>query len=103
MQKRRKSETLNAPDLTQALQALRNKISNSLGDASERATEVPRLMLYRNVAPTAPSPCAYEPSLLLIAQGTKQVELGKTTYVFGVLRALYSTDFDHRCGAIRSR
>jgi AraC-like DNA-binding protein len=91
MQKRGKSEKLNVSDLTQALHALRIKISNSLGDASERATEVSGLMLYRNVAPTAPSPCAYEPSLLLIAQGTKRVALGKTTYVFGQSRFLLTS------------
>src|ERR1700722_4890314 len=91
MQKRGKSEKLNVSDLTQALHALRIKISNSLGDASERATEVSGLMLYCNVAPTAPSPCAYEPSLLLIAQGTKRVALGKTTYVFGQSRFLLTS------------
>jgi hypothetical protein len=44
---------------------------------------VPGLALYRNTAPTAPNPCTYEPSLLLIPQGRKRVDLGKQSYVFG--------------------
>ena len=91
MRKRGKSHGVNASGLSHALQTLRGKINNSLGDASERATEVPGLMLYRNVAPTPPSPCAYEPSLLLIAQGIKRVALGKTTYVFGQSRFLLTS------------
>src|SRR5580698_3280898 len=91
MRKRGKSHGVNASGLSHALQTLRGKINNSLGDASERATEVPGLMLYRNVAPPPPSPCAYEPSLLLIAQGIKRVALGKTTYVFGQSRFLLTS------------
>jgi AraC-like DNA-binding protein len=40
-------------------------------------------MLYRNTAPTAPNPCTYEPSLLVIPRGKKRIELAKKSYVFG--------------------
>ena len=53
------------------------KISNSLGDSGERATEVPGLMFYRRSAPIVPNPSTYEPSLLVIAQGRIRVDLGK--------------------------
>jgi AraC-like DNA-binding protein len=33
--------------------------------------------------PTSPNPCAYEPSLLVIPQGQKRVDVGKQTLVFG--------------------
>ena len=48
-------------------------------------------MLYRCTAPTVPSPCIYEPSLLLIAQGRKRVDLGSTNYVFGQSRFLLTS------------
>ena len=47
------------------------------------STAVPGLTLYRNTVPTAPNPCTYVPSLLLIPQGKKRVDLGKQSYVFG--------------------
>ena len=48
-------------------------------------------MLYRRTAPTVPSPCTYEPSLLVIAQGTKRVTLGSTSYVFSQSRFLLTS------------
>ena len=88
MEKRRKTHDANAPRLARALMELGSKIGDSLGRSGERATEVPGLMLYRCTARTAPSPCTYEPSLLLIAQGKKRVDLGRTNYVFGQSRFL---------------
>ena len=72
-----------APGLTQALKALAGSIGKVLEDATELSTEVPGFALYRSTAPTAPNPCTYEPSLLLIPQGKKRVDLGKQRYVFG--------------------
>jgi len=89
--KHTKNDNVNASRLSQLLHELAVKISNSLGDVDERATEVPGLMLYRCTAPTVPSPCTYEPSLLVIAQGRKRVNLGKTSYVFGQSRFLLTS------------
>jgi AraC-like DNA-binding protein len=91
MEKRGKPQEVNASKLAQALMELGSKIGNSLGGSGERATEVEGLMLYRCTAPTAPSPCTYEPSLLLIAQGRKRVDLGSTNYVFGQSRFLLTS------------
>jgi AraC-like DNA-binding protein len=44
---------------------------------------VPGLALYRSTSPTIPNSCSYEPSLLVIPQGRKRVEVGTTHYVFG--------------------
>ena len=65
------------------LKELAGSISKALDGAADLSTEVPGLTLYRNTAPTAPNPCTYEPSLLLIPQGKKRVDLGKQSYVFG--------------------
>ena len=77
--------------LSRILAELASRIGNSLGEAGERATEVPGLMLYRCTAPTVPSPCTYEPSLLLVVQGTKRVSLGSTSYTFGQSRFLLTS------------
>jgi len=78
-----KSKQNEDPRVTQALKELAGSISKALGSATELSTAVPGLKLYRNTAPTAPNPCSYEPSLLLIPQGKKRVDLGKQSYVFG--------------------
>jgi AraC-like DNA-binding protein len=73
----------NDPSVTRVLKELAGSISKVLDGAASLSTEMPGLSLYRNTAPTAPNPCSYEPSLLLIPQGKKRVELGKQSYVFG--------------------
>src|ERR1700719_2552273 len=91
MLKHRKISDANASRLSHLLAELAKKISNSLGDSGERATEVPGLMLYRRTAPTVPNPSTYEPSLLVIAQGRIRVDLGKASYVFGQSRFLLTS------------
>jgi len=71
------------PSVTQMLKELAGSISKALDGAADLSTDAPGLALYRNIAPTAPNPCTYEPSLLLIPQGKKRVDLGKQSYVFG--------------------
>ncbi len=71
------------PQIAQALQELASEISKVMGHIQEVSTIVPGLTLYQNTVPTAPNPCTYAPSLLLIPQGKKRVDLGKQSYVFG--------------------
>src|SRR3954454_10762864 len=78
-----KSKQSNDPSVAQVLNELAGSISKALDGAANLSTDVPGLALYRNTAPTAPNPCTYEPSLLLIPQGKKRVDLGKQSYVFG--------------------
>src|SRR4051812_2332081 len=79
----RKSRQSNDHGVTQLLKDLAGSINKALDGAAGLSTAVPGLALYRNTAPTAPNPCTYEPSLLLIPQGKKRVDLGKQSYVFG--------------------
>lgn len=46
------------------------------------ASALPRLSLVRSCAPTQAVPALYKPSLCIIAQGRKQVELGGRSYVY---------------------
>src|SRR3954453_2627941 len=78
-----KSKKSNDPSVRQGLKELPGSFSKALDGAPHLSTDVPGLALYRNTAPTAPNPCTYEPSLLLIPQGKKRVDLGKQSYVFG--------------------
>jgi AraC-like DNA-binding protein len=91
MLKHRTIGSANASMLTHLLTELAKKISNSFDNSGGRATEVPGLMLYRRTAPTVPNPSAYEPSLLVIAQGRIRVDLGRTSYVFGQSRFLLTS------------
>jgi AraC-like DNA-binding protein len=91
MAKQRNIDDVNAPRLARVLTELGSKIANSVGSLGERATAVPGLMLYRCTAPTVPNPCSYEPSLLVVAQGKKRVDLGRTNFVFGGSRFLLTT------------
>ena len=78
-----KNRQSSGPGVTLALKELAGAISKALDGATDLSTDVPGLALYRNTAPTAANPCTYEPSLLLIPQGKKRVDLGKQSYVFG--------------------
>src|SRR5579864_8726235 len=71
------------PQVMSMLTGLSSQIGKVMSKASQMATAIPGLTLYRNTVPTAPNPCTYEPSLLVIPQGQKRVDLGKQSYVFG--------------------
>lgn len=61
---------------------LARKVASFVGLANSLTTDVPGLTLYRHIAPTAPAPATYEPSVALVVQGRKQVELGTATFIY---------------------
>ena len=69
--------------LAQSIRQLADKIGKVVGNATEKSTHISGLTLYRSIAPTAPNPCTYEPSLLIIPQGEKRVDLGRQSYSLG--------------------
>jgi Thioredoxin like C-terminal domain/AraC-type transcriptional regulator N-terminus len=69
--------------VSQVLKELADTIGKAMGRSAELSNAVPGLALYQNTTPTAPNPCSYEPSLLIVPQGKKHVDLGKQSYVFG--------------------
>ncbi len=71
------------PPALSMLSELAKVIGKAMGNAAEMKTPVSGLTLYQNTVPTAPNPCTYEPSLLVVSQGQKRVDLGKQSYVFG--------------------
>jgi len=77
------------PDRARELRAeLARKIALFVGSAERRATDIPGLSLHRRTAPTAPCSMTYEPSVTVIAQGRKRVDLGRTTFIYDPSRFL---------------
>jgi AraC-like DNA-binding protein len=71
-----------APDRTHELKAeLAAKVAGLIGSAEKLATAIPRLTLARRTALTAACPATYEPSVIVIPQGRKQVQIGLLTSV----------------------
>jgi len=67
---------------------LARKIALSIGSAEKRVTDVPGLTLYQRTSPTSPCSMTYEPTVTVIAQGRKRVELGRTTFIYDESRYL---------------
>jgi AraC-like DNA-binding protein len=67
---------------------LARKIARFMGSAERRETCIPGLTLVRRVSTTAPCSMTYEPSLTVIAQGRKRVELGRTSFFYDSSRFL---------------
>ncbi|HBA87132.1 MAG TPA: AraC family transcriptional regulator [Geobacter sp.] len=65
-----------------ALTALAKSIARCTEDGELFTTPIPALSLFRRDRPTEPFSGMYEPSICLIAQGSKRVLLGDDTYVY---------------------
>jgi AraC-like DNA-binding protein len=70
---------------------LANRIALTVGQQETRATDIPGLILYRRTSPTAPCSMTYEPSLTLLAQGRKRVDLGRTSFLYDASRFLLTS------------
>jgi AraC-like DNA-binding protein len=71
---------------------LARKIASFVGSAEKLiTTNIPDLMLSRRTAPTAPASVAFEPSLAVVAQGRKRIDLGRTTFIFDQSRFLLTS------------
>jgi AraC-like DNA-binding protein len=79
----RKSEQSESSGISQVLKELADTIGKAMGRSAELSNVVPGLALYQNTTPTAPNPCTYEPSLLIVPQGKKRVDFGTQSHVFG--------------------
>jgi hypothetical protein len=61
---------------------LASKVARHIGSSEKLATAIPRLTLHRRTAPTAGCPVTYEPSVIVIPQGRKQVQIGGETLIY---------------------
>jgi AraC-like DNA-binding protein len=67
------------------------KIARLIGSAEILATAIPRLTLAQRTAPSAACPVTYEPSVILIPQGRKQVQIGSETLTYDSSRYLLTS------------
>jgi len=58
------------------------KIASLIGNEENRITEVPGMSLHRRTAPTPPCRTTYHPGIIVVAQGSKQVNLGKSCFIY---------------------
>lgn len=82
MEKQQISKNAECPDVGPALKAFATRVARWTEVGSLPETPVPGLSLYRRDEPTEPVCGLYEPSICLIAQGTKRVILGEERFVY---------------------
>ena len=70
---------------------LARKIAWFIGRSEKLVTEVPGLLLARRTAPTAPCSATYEPSVVVVAQGRKRVDLGQAIFIYDESRFLLTS------------
>lgn len=61
---------------------LARKIASFLGKEENRITEIPGVSLHRRSSPTPPCQAIYHPGVIVVAQGSKQVNLGSTSFIY---------------------
>jgi AraC-like DNA-binding protein len=76
------------PDANALRADLARKIASLIGSAENLTTDVPGLSLHRRTAPTAPCSMTYQPSVTVMAQGRKRVELGRKVFLYDASRFL---------------
>jgi len=70
---------------------LASKIARLIGSAEKQATAIPRITLHQRTAPTAACHVTYEPSLIVVAQGRKEVQIGRHTVSYDSSRYLLTS------------
>jgi AraC-like DNA-binding protein len=87
-----RNEQLLAGDRANDLRTdLARKVASFVGAAESRITDIPGLTLHRYTAPTTPASVTYEPSVALVVQGRKQVELAGRTFFYDASRFLLTS------------
>lgn len=73
-----------------AMRDLAGSIARLTEDGELRPSAIPGLSLFRRTEPSKPLTGMYEPSVCLIAQGAKQVQLGEDTYIYDASHYLFA-------------
>ncbi len=70
---------------------LASKVARLIGSAEKQATAIPCLTLHQRTAPTPACHVTYEPSVIVIAQGRKEVQIGTDTLTYDSSRYLLTS------------
>ena len=77
------------PNLARELRVtLARKIASFVGEDENRITEIPGVSLHRRTSPTPPCRTTYHAGVIVVAQGRKQVNLGRASFVYDESRFL---------------
>jgi AraC-like DNA-binding protein len=88
----KRSEALPAARSIQDLRTeLAKKIAWFIGPSERQTTQIPGLLLVRRTAPTAPCTGTYTPGVIVVAQGSKRVDLGQTSFTYDQSRFLLTS------------
>jgi len=91
MKKRSKRPSGASSRMQELTSELARKVARLIGAAEKLTTAIPRLTLHRRTAPTAGCPVTYEPSVIVIPQGRKEVQLGAKTLIYDSSRYLLTS------------
>jgi len=70
---------------------LASRVARLIGSAQKQATAIPRLTLLQRTAPTAACHATYEPGVIVVAQGRKEVQIGTETLTYDSSRYLLTS------------
>ena len=77
---------------SRSIQELRTELAEKIawftGSSERFMAEAAGLLLARRTAPSAPCSGTYEPGIIVVAQGSKRVDLGQTSFVYDQSRYL---------------
>jgi AraC-like DNA-binding protein len=88
LKKSKVNPTLNPDPARELRLELARKIASSVGSEENRITEIPGVSLHRRTSPTPPCRTTYHPGVIVVAQGRKQVNLGRTSFIYDESRFL---------------
>jgi AraC-like DNA-binding protein len=88
MKNTKENTTLKANQARGLRAELARKIASLIGKEENRITEVPGVSLHRRTCPTPPCRTTYHPGIIVVAQGSKQVNLGRTSFIYDESRFL---------------
>lgn len=91
MKNRNVDASLLADRVDELRSELAKNIAHHLGLAEKMTTAIPGLSLHQRTGPTAPCVVAYVPGLIVMAQGSKRVELGPNTFIYDESRYLLTS------------
>jgi AraC-like DNA-binding protein len=87
-----RNRDLAAPHPAHELMAeLASKVAQLIGSGENLATAIPRLLMHQRTAPTAACHATYEPSVIMVVQGRKQVQIGSDTLIYDSSRYLLTS------------
>jgi AraC-like DNA-binding protein len=70
---------------------LASKVARLIGQAEKQETAISGLTLHQRTAPTAACHVTYEPCVIVVAQGRKEVQIGKDTLTYDSSRYLLTS------------